>query len=52
MYDPSEVKILHIHSGSENSFIEFVVLRTGKIWILKEDSFIKRFGHKLIGEFK
>jgi len=49
-----EVKIIHIHEGKDDksSFIEFIVLSTGKTLLLKYDSFIKRFSKELIEEFK
>jgi len=50
---PEEVKIIHIHEGKDDksSFIEFIVLSTGKILLLKYGSFIKRFSKELIEEF-
>jgi len=49
-----EVKILHIHKGNEekNDFIEFMKLRDGKSAILKVNGFVKRYGSKLIDEFR
>jgi len=48
-----EVKILHIHRGSEgkNDYVEFVKLRTGKTHILTDKSFIKRYGKETIEAF-
>jgi len=51
---PDEVKIIHIHEGNDDksSFIEFITLRNGKTFLLKYDSFVKRFSKELIEEFK
>jgi len=49
-----EIKILHIHKGKDekSSFIEFIVLRNDKTLLLQFDSFVKRYGRKLIEAFK
>jgi len=51
---PSEVKILHIHKASDNheNFIEFLLIKNGKSQILRESSFIRRYGSEAIQEFK
>jgi len=48
-----EVKILHIHKGSEGKrdFIEYIDIRSGKTHILTDTSFIKRYGKETIEAF-
>ena len=51
---PDEVKIVHIHKDKEekSSFIEFVILRNGKVHLLTFHGFVKRYGAELIEAFK
>lgn len=43
---PREIKILHIHRGSElhKSYVEFIKLDNAKNYLLSYDSFVKRYG--------
>ena len=43
---PKEIKILHIHRGSElhKSYVEFIKFDNGKSYILSYDGFVKRYG--------
>jgi len=50
---PSEIKITHIYKGKDekSNFIEFISLHNGKTFLLKHDSFIKRYDRELIEAF-
>ncbi len=50
----NKVKILHIHKASDTheDFIEFMIIDSGKIYILRENGFISRYGNEAIKKFQ
>ena len=49
-----EIKILHIHKASDkhDNFIEFMLIKNGKSYVLKESNFIRRYGSEALKEFE